>query len=130
MADEDLEFRVGGSTELEYGDRGALAKATTVAGPPIELPEGFEETAATSGLAFESPDGGEPDPDVDAVLFGPTDFPERPITHGMAFGPGPNVSPNPDETEDQFMHRFAIRTLETDVPEENKVWAARRLAGA
>jgi hypothetical protein len=128
VADEPT-YRVGGSTELEYGDRSALQKATSAAGEPMTLPE-VTDAAPTSGIAFEPDTGGEPDPDVDAALFAPTDFPDRPLTHGMSFGPGANVSPNPDETEDQFMHRFAIRTLEVDAPEENKIWAARRLAGA
>lgn len=128
---EDLEYRVSGSTELAKGDRASLARATRTAGEPIAPPEITEtEVAPTGGLAFAPDMGGEPDPDIDAVLFGPTDYPDRPITNGMSFGPGANFSPNPDETEDQFMHRIAIRALEADSPEDVKVWAARRLAGA
>jgi hypothetical protein len=126
---EDPTYRTQGSTELEYGDRQALEKSTAAAGEPIGPPE-ITDVPASSGLEFAPDMGGEPDPDVDAVLFGPTDYPDRPLTHGMSFGPGANVSPNPDETEDQFMHRVAIRTLESDTPEDAKVWAARRLAGA
>lgn len=70
------------------------------------------------------------DPDLDAVLFGPTDFPGRPLTQGMSFGPGDNFSPNPQETEDQFMHRIAIKVLDSGGPEDLQIWAARRLAGA
>lgn len=127
------QFRVGGSTELAYGDATALAEAQDLAedlrpappdpGPPIE--EG------SPALDFPGDAGGVADPDLDAVLFGPTDFPGRPLTNGMSFGPGNNFSPNPQETEDQFMQKYAIKVLETTgAPEEMRDWAARRLAGA
>jgi hypothetical protein len=127
------QFRVGGSTELEYGDATELERAQQVATnqeapAPPEIGPAVEQ--GSPALDFPVDAGGPVDPDLDAVLYGPTDYPDRPLTNGMGFGTGSNFSPNPQETEDQFMHRVAIKVLDAPGPEELKVWAARRLAGA
>jgi hypothetical protein len=43
----------------------------------------------------------------DAALFGPTDRPQEPVTHGAPFGPGANFTQTPQEDSRTFMLRVA-----------------------
>jgi len=43
----------------------------------------------------------------DAVLFGPSQRPDEPITEGAPFGPGSNFVPSPFEDDRAFMLRVA-----------------------
>lgn len=45
----------------------------------------------------------------DDILFGPTDHPNEPITHGASFGPGANTIRNGPETNKEFLARTAYQ---------------------
>ena len=134
MADE-LEFRTQG-TELPYGARKELARQTAFAeaaappSPPAEprpVAEAVPVEEEPPAMQLVSPAGAD---ELDAFLFAPTDFPDRPLTDGAPFGPGRNELVLPQEDERAFLHRVARRMLEEPgVPEDAKVWAARVIAG-
>jgi len=112
----DIDFHSQGSSELGKG-----------AGKQLE--EGFDY--ASQGAfkeAFGSVSASDP---VDEVLFAPTDFPNRPITNGAAFGPGANFVRTPKLSDRAILNRAATRILENkdDVPDDALVWAMRVLAG-
>jgi hypothetical protein len=44
---------------------------------------------------------------ADALLFGPSDRPDEPVTHGAPFGPGASFTAEPDETQRSFLLRVA-----------------------
>lgn len=46
--------------------------------------------------------------DFDDLLFGPSDRPQEPITHGAGFGPGANFTTRGPETDKDFMARAAV----------------------
>jgi hypothetical protein len=56
-----------------------------------------------------------PQTDEEQFLFGPTDRPDEPLTTGMSFGPGANITSAQikDESTQQFTARIA-NTLRTE----------------
>lgn len=122
------EFRVTGSTELGKGDRQALDEAEDIAASAPELPADVAGQFDMTSLPEITGGGSE---DIDAELFAPTDFPNRPLTHGASFGPGATVSPRPRLSDRQLLARYAERIVEArdSVPEGSLVWAMRVLAG-
>lgn len=63
-------------------------------------------------------------------LFGPTDRPNEPITHGAPFGPGASYAPSAYESDDALIQRVAqqIGTTPGAAP-ELRAFAARVARG-
>lgn len=130
MASDDLEFRglpYGGGVQTQEGQ--AFAAAADDGPPDTEVLSGdatADPEQAFVNLAADA--GGD---ELDAELLAPTDFPDRPLTHGAPFGPGSNFVRLPHETEQGFMHRIATSVLERsgEMPDDLKIWALRVQAG-
>jgi hypothetical protein len=91
--------------------------------------EAFRTAPVNQGVVptIYSDSGGD---EYDQELLAPTNFPDRPLTHGAEFGPGADFLPSPRENDSDFMVRIATRMLQQSyLPDDAKVWAARVLAG-
>jgi hypothetical protein len=63
-------------------------------------------------------------------LYGPTDRPNEPITHGAPFGPGAPVSRFANETNQEFMTRVAQQlSSDPNAAPEVQAFASRVLRG-
>lgn len=138
MAAEDLEFRVQGSSELQKGDRKALAEGAAFAAAAPQAKVIADEFVTTDPMTttgeevmYGGPVGPEVGDDLDAEFLGPTRYPNRPLTNGAPFGPGADFVALPNESDQQFLGRVAERMLQggRQVPDDAKVWALRVLAG-
>lgn len=111
-------------------------------GSASELEEGLDfAAAAPTAPAFdvgavdesEIPEfvGDVPAGEVDEEIFGPTDFPNRPLTHGVPIGPGQDFTVTPRTSDRAILARAATRMLEfkDDLPAEALIFATRVLAG-
>ena len=79
---------------------------------------------------FQAVFGDGPDDEYDEVLFGPTAFPERPITYGASFGPGTNSVRLPNQTPRDHLLRVAenIVANKDSLPDDALVWAINVIA--
>ena len=111
-------------------------------GSATQLDEAYDLAAAAPGVGqfdtsqvdeSEIPEyTGESAPDeVDEELFGPTLFPNRPLTHGVPIGPGQNFTVTPRLSDRAILYQAAERilSLKDDVPAAASIFAARVLAG-
>lgn len=108
-------------------------------GAATQLDEGFDEAAAApEALPVDStvdqsevPEVfGESGPDeIDAEIFAPSDFPNRPLTNGLPFGPGQNFTVTPRMTDRALLTRAALSIAEAkdSVPTGAVEWAMRVL---
>ena len=71
--------------------------------PPAPRVQPFAPRTLGTTLAEEEDISG----GYDDVLFGPSDRPNEPLTHGAPFGPGSNFVPLPYEDEYAFRRRIA-----------------------
>ena len=97
-----------------------------------DLPKGSVEQLDTGldiAAAAEVPEFSDAPDEFDDFALQPTWFPERPITHGLPFGPGANTVVSPPRDEDTVLNDLATETLRTGGSESMRVWSARRLAG-
>ena len=97
-----------------------------------DLPKGsIQELDAGMDVAAsaEFPEFSDTTDEFDDFALQPTWFPERPITHGLPFGPGANTVAVPPRDEDAVLNDIATETLRTGGSESMRVWSARRLAG-
>ncbi len=110
----DLDFHSQGSSEFGRGE-----------GKQIE--DGFDFASQGGREVFGAVSAHDP---VDDVLFAPTDFANRPITHGAPYGPGANFVRTPKLSDRALLSRAAQRILEhkADVPDDALVWAMKVLA--
>lgn len=122
--------------ELRFKQQGTdLPKGAATA-----LDEGLDEAAAAPVAQFDDSIDQEELPeffgegeaeDIDAELFGPTDHPERPVTHGAGIGPGQNFTVLPRQSDRAIMAEAATRIIEMrdSVPSDAVAFAMRVLAG-
>jgi hypothetical protein len=85
-----------GANELPYGQAQALAEL--LAAVPDEDESDYQ-----------------PSSPAERFLYSPTDRPDEPITAGLPFGPGPDVSRYALEDDRSFRERLA-QTIEAHVP--------------
>jgi hypothetical protein len=74
--------------------------------------------------------GYQPQGDQDQFLYGPSDRPQEPFSHGLPYGPGAAFTPDQGEGDDQFVKRIASQALnDPAAPKQMKQFAQRALNG-
>lgn len=90
-------------------EHGATAELQRVAGAiparPAPQPQARQVSAQPPSEPVQLTD--DLNDGYDAVLFGPSQRPDEPITEGAPFGPGSNFVPRPFEDDRAFMLRVA-----------------------
>lgn len=121
FAQEGTSLPKGSSTEL---DEGLDVAASAPEQPQFDTAQ-IDESELPEFTGESTPD------ETDEVLFGPSDFPNRPLTHGVPMGPGANFVVTPRMSDREILARAATSILESrnDLPSEAVLFAARVLAG-
>src|SRR3954468_15903425 len=72
----------------------------------------------------------QPQTEQDQFIYGPSDRPQEPFSHGLPFGPGANFVPDQGEGDDAFVKRIASQALnDPAAPKQMKQFAQRALNG-
>lgn len=104
------EYRQGGS--LPYGEASQLNALMGLMPPP------------------EEDDAYQPQGDEESFLFGPTDRPDEPITAGLPFGEGPDVSREDARSDADLLTQVSrLLSERPDAPKEVKAFARRVARG-
>ena len=99
---------------------------------PEALPWG--EAAQVNDLVGLVPPSDEenfqPKSEQEQFIYGPSDRPQEPFSHGLPFGPGANFTPGADEGDDDFVKRVASQALnDPAAPKQMRQFAQRALNG-
>lgn len=86
-----------GPEQLPYGAATQINQQLDLLPPDPASVAAAEEDQPTAPLT-----------DFDDILFGPSDRPNEPLTHGANFGPGANFTTRGPDTDKDFMARAAI----------------------
>lgn len=97
------------------------------------LPYGANSLANEMSAGIEEPtddgvdelEGWEPASDAESFLFSQSDRPGEPVTAGMSFGEGPNVSRFSYEGPEQFKQRIAQTLATPTAPKEVRAFVSR-----
>lgn len=116
-------------TDLPKGAAQDLDEGLDVANAAPDAPGTSTGTIDESELPEVVGEGGGNEDNAD--LFGPSDFPNRPLTHGVPIGPGQNFTVTPRMSERAVLTQAAqsIVALKDDVPSDAVLFAIRVLAG-
>jgi hypothetical protein len=134
---EQPEYRQQG-TDLPKGSATQLDEALDVAAAAPQAAAAPSQVAVDTSASIdegEIPDlsqGVEASDPVDDEIFGADSvFPNRPLTHGLPIGPGPDFTTTPRMTDRAILTEAATRILQNrnDVPSGASLFAARVLAG-
>jgi len=123
-------FRQEG-TELPKGSGQELDAALEVAssGPGTQFAGEDERPVDLDRLAAGLESEALRQDDYSAEFFAPSDFPDRPVTHGASFGPGANEVRTPRMSDRAYLARIATRIVERkdQVTDDALVFAMRVL---
>ncbi len=72
----------------------------------------------------------QPQGEQDQFIYGPSDRPQEPFSHGLPFGPGANFTADAGESDDAFVKRIAAQAQnDPNAPKQMKQFAQRALNG-
>lgn len=120
---EKPKHRMGsGSTQLPYGS----AKELNDSLKGIDMQLQSVDQMVTQG--DYSPANA--DPEVDELMFRPTDRPQEPVTQGAPVGPGSNfvVARDPNEVESSFRKRLSELLISSSDSSDSEKMLAYRIA--
>jgi hypothetical protein len=107
-------------TGLPYGENALMN----------QMSEAIPEDDALFDDGYDELAGLEPADDQTAFLFSQTDRPDEPLTAGMPFGEGPNVSKFHPEREAAFIRRIARDVAASPAADKAvRAWAQRAERG-
>jgi hypothetical protein len=101
--------------DAEHGSTARLQRLagtapTSPGAGPTRVPRALPQPVALPPEPLSdvhSPLEGSDEREIAEMLFGPTQFPDEPITAGAPFGPGPSFVARPSESRFAFMRRVA-----------------------